>query len=159
MNLPLPFFLLAAGIRTAIIQLALLLGLRLFGKREMGDLNVYDVVLVLLLGNVVQNAITRGSGNLGVGLVSVATLMVVNRLIGRLFAQKPELEDRFYGEPSVVMMDGKMDQKVMKSEGVTEEEVKEAIRNAGVGNVEDVRLAVLEEDGTISIIAKEKQEK
>ncbi|HEY8884117.1 MAG TPA: hypothetical protein VIO35_02300, partial [Chloroflexota bacterium] len=91
------------AIRTAIVLVALVAGVRIFGKRQIGGMNVYDLVLVLLLANAVQNAMTEGSGNLGVGLVSAGTLLLADRLLGIVFTKRPELEGQLLGTPTVVV--------------------------------------------------------
>ncbi len=155
MNLPLPLFLSAVAVRTVIVLLALLLGIRLFGKRNMGDLDLLDIVFVALLGNAVQNALTYGSGNLGVGLVSAGALLLMDRAIGILFARRPELERRLAGEPTVLAVDGEMDRGAMQREGVSEDEVLTAAREMGLEDQSQIRVAVLEDDGSISIVPKE----
>ncbi len=155
MDLPLPWLLLSVAARTAIILLVILLGIRFLGKREVGDLELNDVVMVLLLSNAIQNAVTYGSGSLTVGLVSAATLLVMERLIGALFVSVPSLERRFYGEPTVILADGLFDRKAMRQEGVSEDEVRAAARNQGIPDLSQVRLAILEADGSISIIPRD----
>ncbi len=158
MDLSLPWFLAAIAARTAIVMVLLLFGIRIFGKRDMGGLNLLDLVLVLLLGNAVQNALTQGSGVLGVGLVSAGTLLVVSRAIGGLYARHPWLERRLMGEPTIIAADGKLDRQAMERQGVDDDELREAMRDMGFDDVEQIRLAVLEDDGEISIIPKERKE-
>ncbi len=155
MNLPTPLFLSTVAVRTVIILLALVGGIRLFGKRGVGAMNLLDVLLVALLGNAVQNALTYGSGQLAVGLVSAGALLVVDRLVGALFVKRPDLEQRLVGEPEIILADGALNRRVMEREGVSEEEVLTAARSMGLERLSQVRLAVLEDDGTISIIPKD----
>ncbi|HEX9116372.1 MAG TPA: DUF421 domain-containing protein, partial [Anaerolineae bacterium] len=95
-DLPLPWFLAAIAVRTLIVLVVLVVGLRLAGRRDVGGLNVIDLVLVLLLGNAIQNAITTGSGRLAVGLVSAGVLLLADQLLGGLFVRRPWLEQRLY---------------------------------------------------------------
>ncbi len=157
MNLPLPVFLLSVAVRTGLVILVLIVSIRLFGKREMGDLNLFDIVLVLLLGNAIQNAITYGSGNLGVGLVSAGTLLIIDRLTGDLFIRHPAVENWLVGEPVIIAEDGKLNYQVMKQQGVSEEEVQAAMRQIGIDQIDQVHLAILEDDGDISVIPVENE--
>lgn len=156
MNLPLPWMLSSVAVRTAIILFVMLIGLRLIGKRGAGNMNLFDVAMVLLLGNAVQNALTYGSGSLWVGLVSAGTLLLVERLMGVLFARLPWLQRKMEGEPTVIFCDGELDRRAMKREGVEEGELLEAARSIGVKDLDGIRLAVLEPNGSISVIPKNK---
>jgi uncharacterized membrane protein YcaP (DUF421 family) len=155
MQLPEPLFLAGLAARTAIVLLALVAGIRLLGKRDVGDLNILDVVLVLLLGNAIQNAITTGSGHLAAGIVSAGTLLVADRFLGILFVRSPWLETRLFGGPTVLATDGRLDHAAMKREGVDEEEILAAARKQGLADLSKVHLAILEADGDISIIPVE----
>ncbi len=155
MDLPLPWLVASIAARTAIVIFALFAGIRITGKRGMGGLNLFDLVLVLLLGNAVQNALTMGKGNLGVGLASAGTLLAIDLAMGSLFAKQPRIEKWFEGEPVIIFQGGRFERGAMKRAGVTEEEVQAAMRDMGITDMKDVRLAVLEDDGSISIIPKE----
>ncbi|MGH2459219.1 MAG: DUF421 domain-containing protein [Chloroflexota bacterium] len=138
--------------RTAVVLVALVAGIRVFGKRDFGGMNVYDLVLVLLLANAVQNAMTEGSGLLWVGIVSAGTLMVAERLFGALLTRRPLLEAHLVGTPTVIVEHGRVDRPTMHRQGVTDEELAAAIRAYGLDSLRNVRLAVLEADGSISIV-------
>ena len=140
------------AIRTAIVLVALVAGVRIFGKRQIGGMNVYDLVLVLLLANAVQNAMTEGSGNLGVGLVSAGTLLLADRLLGIVFTKRPELEGQLLGTPTVVVEDGRFVEEHLRREGVTQDEVLAAVRQFGLSELAQVKLAVLEADGSLSVV-------
>ncbi len=154
-ELPLPSLLLAAAARTAIVLICLVVGIRLFGKRGMGNMNLLDLLLVLLLGNAVQNALTFGSGHIGVGIVSAGVLLLMDRLVGFVFARNPIIEQRMFGGPTVLYIHDHYEARAMQAEEVDEDEVIAAVHAIGLENMAQVRLAVLEEDGTISIIPKE----
>lgn len=157
MDLPLPSLLAAVAVRTLIILCALVLGIRIFGKRDLGGMNLLDLLLVMLIGNAVQNALTYGSGELSVGLVSAGVLLVANRLLGILFVRRPWLERTLLGGPTIIVQHGRLDRWVMRREGVSEDEVIAAARALGLRDLKQVRLAVLEEDGSISIVPKEQR--
>ncbi len=158
MNLPLPLDLASTAVRSIIVLVVLTVGIRRFGNRGMGDLNLYDILMVLLIGNTVQNALTHGSGNLLVGLVSAGVLLMSDWLIGRLFAWAPNIEKAFTGEPTIIFCDGRLDQRAMRRQGVEKEEVLAAVHELGLAGLDQVHLAVLETDGTISVIPKSKVE-
>ena len=155
LNLPLPWFLAAIGARTVIVLIALVAGIRIFGRRGVGGLTLVDLAMVLLLGNSVQNAMTVGSGHLGVGLVSAGVLLVLDRMMGLLFVRRPWIEKKLTGEPTVIGADGRLDEPAMRREGVARNDVFTALRLKGLSELSQMRLAVLEPDGTISIIACE----
>lgn len=110
--------------------------------------------MVLLISNAVQNALTYGSGKLMVGLVSAGTLLTIDLLMGSLFSRKPWIEKGLLGEPTVIAVDGRLDRKAMRREGIDENEVMAAVREQGLLDIAQVRLAVLEDDGSISVIPK-----
>ncbi len=156
-HLPLPLIAAAMGVRTAIVLLALVLGIRLLGKREVGGLNIVDLVLVLLLGNAVQNAITGGSGSLAVGIVTASVLLALDRALGILFVRRPWIQRTLFGDPTVLATGGRLDRKAMRREGIDEDDILAAMRDLGLNDLSKVRLAVLEADGTISIIPDERK--
>lgn len=138
-------------LRSVAIYVGLLIALRLFGKREVGQFTLYDLVLILLVANAVQPAMTGPDTSLGGGLVIILTLVLVNFAVARL--------DRFHffhrllvPQPTVIIRDGKFVPEAMKREGVDEEQVMVAIREHGIEDVSGCRLGVLEPDGTVSIV-------
>jgi uncharacterized membrane protein YcaP (DUF421 family) len=158
MDLPLPVLLAAVAARTAIVLLVLVGAIRILGKRQVGGMHIIDLVMVLLIGNAVQNALTFGSGVLGVGLVSAGVLLAIESGIGILFVRRPWLETRVFGEPTVIGSDGRLDRRAMQREGVEEDEVMQAMRDQGLSDLSQVHLAMLEDDGSISIVPKEREE-
>jgi uncharacterized membrane protein YcaP (DUF421 family) len=141
-------------LRSALIYLALLAALRVFGKREVGQFTLYDLVLVLLVANAVQPAMTGPDTSLGGGLVIILTLVLLNFLVGQL--DRLGLFHRLLEpEPTVVVRNGQYLAGNMRREGVEREEVESAIREHGIDDVSDVQMAVLEPDGAISIVGKD----
>ncbi len=152
-----PSWLIVLGIvgRTVIIYLFVVIGIRLLGTRELGRLNAYDFVLIVVLANAVQNALVGGDNTLVGGLVSALTLLLMNLLCTWLLNRFPWLEKHVSGEPVVLVSDGRAQWERMKSEGVTRDELMAALREHGVTGLGDVRLAVLEVDGDISVVPRE----
>lgn len=148
-------FLAAVAVRTAIVLVVLAVGLRITGRRQAGELNLHDLLLVLILANAVQNAMTRGDGRLSVALVSSGTLIVLGLLFARLQSQHPSLEEWGEGAPTVIVEDGRAIRRNMRREGVTEEDLLAAVRDQGVADLAGVKLAVLENNGSISVVPRE----
>ena len=148
-------FLAAIAVRTAVVFVLVTLGVRLTGKRQTGEMNVHDLLLVLVIANAVQNALVGGDDTLVGGLVSAATLLVVNRAITEAVERFPWLDRRMSGEPVILVSEALPRWKVMQREGVTRDELFAALRQHGIGELDGVRLAVLEVDGTISVVPKE----
>jgi uncharacterized membrane protein YcaP (DUF421 family) len=147
--------LLAIAIRTAVVLLVLVGGLRLFGKRQIGQMNLFDLVLVMALANAVQNAMTMGRGELLVGIVSAGTLLLAGRLLTTLFLRRPQLHERLVGTPTVIIDHGRLQRDAMRREHLTEDEVMAALREHGVCDPSDARLVVLEVDGSLSVVPRE----
>ena len=140
--------------RSVAIYAVLLLALRLFGKREVGQFTLYDLVLVLLVANAVQPAMTGPDTSLLGGLVIIATLVVVNFAVGRLDAV-PFFHRIFTPAPTLVIRDGRYLEDRMRREGIAREELEMAIREHGLEDVSSVALGVLEPDGSVSIVGKD----
>jgi uncharacterized membrane protein YcaP (DUF421 family) len=138
-------------IRAVVIYVGLLVALRLFGKREVGQFTLYDLVFILLVANALQPAITGPDTSVVGGLVLIAALVGTNYLVGKL-DNLPRFHQLFTPAPAVIVKDGKYISDVMKREGVDPQEVEMSMREHGVVDMRDVQLAVLEPDGTISIV-------
>jgi uncharacterized membrane protein YcaP (DUF421 family) len=138
--------------RTALIYFAVVLAMRLLGTRPLGRMSLYDFILVVVLANAVQNALVGGDNTLVGGLVSAATLLLVNLALTWLFDRFPWLEKHLVGEPVVLITDSHIRWDAMRREGVDREELLAALREHGFTSPEEIRLAVLEIDGTISIV-------
>ena len=141
--------------RTLAIYLVILVGLRLSGKREVGQMTPFDLALLLLLSNAVQNAMTGPDTTLAGGIVAAATLLAVN--YG--FAEVSGLNRRFrkfvQGQPTLLIYHGNVIAAHLAKEHVSMEEVFRAMREHGIANLHDVSLAVLEVDGSISCLTSD----
>jgi uncharacterized membrane protein YcaP (DUF421 family) len=138
-------------IRAVVIYVALLVALRLFGKREVGQFTLYDLVFILLVANALQPAITGPDTSVVGGVVLIVALVGVNYLVGKL-DNMPRFHQLFTPAPAVIVKDGKYLTNVMNREGVDQAEVEMSMREHGVNDMKEVQLAVLEPDGTISIV-------
>ncbi len=141
-------------VRGVVVYVALLVALRIFGKREVGQFTIYDLVFVLLVANALQPAMTGPDTSLVGGVVLIAALITANAVVGRL-DQVGAIHRLFTPAPAVIIRDGGYIADTMKGEGVTEDEIEMAIREHGLTGAKDVKLAVLEADGTISVVPKD----
>jgi uncharacterized membrane protein YcaP (DUF421 family) len=141
-----------AATRTVAVAVFVLLGLRLFGKRQMGQMNIYDLAMVMALANAVQNAMTLGSGQLSAGMASGATLFVFSAVLAGALARWSRLERRVVGSPTLLVYEGRLLRERLQRQGVTTDEVMEAVREHGLDQLSSVLTATLEVDGSISVI-------
>jgi uncharacterized membrane protein YcaP (DUF421 family) len=135
-----------------IIMVVLVVGFRLFGKREAAQLNVYDLAMLMALANAVQNAMTEGLGNLPIGLATSTAVVIAAWVLSRLLLRRPGVEERFVGTPTVLVNNGRVVSAALRRQQVTREELGDALRQRGVDKPRDARLVVLEIDGSISVV-------
>ncbi|HZL07016.1 MAG TPA: YetF domain-containing protein [Coriobacteriia bacterium] len=138
--------------RTLAVYIVMVLGLRFSGKREIGQFTSFDLVVVLLIANAVQNAMVGPDNTLMGGLVAAVTLLAANWAVGRVVDTQPRVRRVLLGEPRVLVSEGTVIEANLRREDLTHEELAAAIREHGFENTSDVRLAVLEIDGTISVV-------
>jgi uncharacterized membrane protein YcaP (DUF421 family) len=139
-------------LRTGVIYLLVLLGVRLSGKREVGQMTPFDLTLLLLLSNSVQNAMTGPDTSLLGGAVAASTLLVLNYLVATVSGRNRKLRRLVEGEPSLLIHDGKIIEAHMAREHVSMDELHRALREHGINGCDEVALAVLEVDGSISCL-------
>jgi uncharacterized membrane protein YcaP (DUF421 family) len=139
-------------LRTAIIYLVVLIGVRLSGKREVGQMTPFDLVLLLLISNSVQNAMTGPDTSVLGGIAAAVTLLAVNHLVAALSGSNRILRKVIEGEPTLLVHDGEIITTHMNKERVSMDELERALREHGINNYHDVALAVLEVDGSISCL-------
>src|SRR5437588_2236063 len=132
--------------RTVVIYLIVLLGVRLSGKREVGQMTPFDLTLLLLISNAVQNAMTGSDTSLLGGVAAAATLLVLNYLIAEVSGGNRKFRKFVQGQPSLLVHDGKIIAAHMAKEHVSMDELQRALREHGVATCHDVALAVLEVD-------------
>jgi uncharacterized membrane protein YcaP (DUF421 family) len=151
MTAPWPI-LLNVALRTSVVYFALLAGLRLTGARALGQMSTFDLVLLLIIANAVQNAMVGPDTSLAGGLVAAGVLLGWHALVDRLRLANPQVHRLLAGEGIMLIHHGVILEQHCKNAGVTHEELLQALREHGVASVKDVRLAVLEPDGAISVI-------
>jgi uncharacterized membrane protein YcaP (DUF421 family) len=140
------------ALRALVVYGAVFLGFRVLGKRELGQMTVFDLVLILLISNAVQNAMVGPDSSLQGGLVAAAVLLVANRLVAESRLRSPLLDRLFEGRSAVLVEHGKLVTGQLRRQRVAEEDLEEAMREHGIESLDQVQLAVLETDGTISIV-------
>jgi len=145
--------LLDIGVRTLSVYLFMLIGLRLFGKNQLSQLNAGDVILLLLISNAVQNAMVGPDTSLQGGLFAALILFVANFALKKLMFRKPRFKNLIEDDPVILVKDGLADHIALLKSEITLDELEESIREHGVEKVDDVKLAVLEVDGNISVIS------
>jgi uncharacterized membrane protein YcaP (DUF421 family) len=152
---PNPIGLLVIAAKTTVVYLFLVVGLRLMGKRELGQMNIYDLVLIIVLANAVQDAMLGDDMTLAGGLVSAATLLILNRIFTLVILRSDRFERYLLGQPLLILNDGQLIEEKMRREGVTPEQVLAALREHGLERFEQAHMCVLEVDGTISVVPME----
>jgi uncharacterized membrane protein YcaP (DUF421 family) len=145
----------ALVLRAVVVYFFILAALRVAGRRELGQLSSGDLVLLLVISNAVQNSMNAGDNSLSGGLVSAATLVLLNWIVGRAVYRWPAIERLLEGRPIRLVTDGKVHFGAMKRESITLNELKSALRKQGILHISDCRQVVLESDGTMSILRKD----
>jgi uncharacterized membrane protein YcaP (DUF421 family) len=141
-------------VRGIVVYLFLILLLRLTGKRQIGQLAPFDLVLLLVLSNAVQNSMNAGDSSLVGGLISAATLIGVNYLVAYATYRSRFFEALIEGRPQVLIHNGRLYQKVMAHAQLTHHELNAALRRAGCATIHEVHAAILENNGSISVVPK-----
>jgi uncharacterized membrane protein YcaP (DUF421 family) len=138
-------------VRAAVVYAAVFVLLRLVGKKHVGELAPFDLVVLLILSECVQGALTANDTSITAGIIAAATLFGTNKLVGVAAARNRRIERLFDGQPKILVRNGKVCKEVMTREEVTRSELAEALRREGCTSLTKVRYAILENDGYISI--------
>lgn len=139
-------------IRTVVVYIAVLVLLRVAGKRELGQMSVADLVVIIVIANAVQNSMNGGDASLTGGIVAAATLVGVNLVVDRFGSRIPVIGHYVKEAPTLVMQDGILLEENMKKEHIDRSDIEMAAREHGLADLSEVSEAVLEPDGSISII-------
>jgi uncharacterized membrane protein YcaP (DUF421 family) len=146
---------LALVVRAVVVYGFLLVALRVAGRRELAQMTSFDLVLLLVISNAVQNSINAGDNSLGGGLVSAVVLVVLNWGLGYATWRWRKVERIVQGRPLRVVTDGKIHLGALRRELLTVAELRSALRKQGVMRITDCRAVVLEPDGTLSVIRQD----
>ncbi|TRX35117.1 DUF421 domain-containing protein [Flavobacterium sp. ZT3R18] len=143
-------------IRSAAVYLFMVIALRVFGKKELSQLNTADVILILLISNSVQNAMVGNNTTLWGGLAAATVLFAINFILKKLMFKYKTFGDFMLEKPEILIHNGNLDFNALSKLSITNDELKEAMREHGIEHFADVKLAMLEIDGNISIITGDK---
>lgn len=142
-------------VRPVLVYFALIVLLRFFGKRELAQLNPFDLVLLLMLSNTVQNAVIGDDNSLSGGIVGAVALLSANFLLNRLLFHYPNLDRSLQGSETVLVRDGEVDTRAMQREMLTREELIQVIHRQNIIGLKDVKLCALEPNGTFYVESTE----
>lgn len=140
-------------LRSVAVYFFMVIALRVFGKKELSQLNTADVILILLISNSVQNAMVGSDTSLWGGLIAAGALFLINFILKKLMFRYKGLNNLLQQKPEILIHNGKLEFKTLAKLGITSEELTEAMHEHGVEFFKDVKLAMLEIDGNISIIS------
>ena len=153
LSLSVPWWELA--VRGVVIYFFLLVLLRLSGNRQVGQLTTFDLVLLLVLSNGVQNAMNAGDNSLTGGLILAGVLVALHLGISRLVFRSKTMEHWLEGQPLVLIHNGKLFDTALARASLTRHQLLAALREAGCARIEDAHAAILEENGNISVITRD----
>jgi len=146
--------LIAKVIRTIIVYVFLLLGLRLAGKRELGQFNPFDLVVLLVLSNTLQNAIIGNDNSISGGLIGAALLLILNYVVVRYLFLHPKIDKIAEGDAVVLVLHGEMIEDVLKQQLITKAELMSAARRQGIDSLSEIECARLEVGGALTFVLK-----
>lgn len=143
--------------RAFAVYVFLVVVLRLAGRRETGQLSSFDLVLLLILSNAVQNSINAGDNTLVGGLISATALIAINWVVGWMAYRYTWFERIAQGAPVRIVSDGKIHVEALQHERITLEELRSALRKQGIFAIDDCTMVILEADGTLTAVRKDFQ--
>ena len=142
------------ALRTAIVYLFLITAIRVSGKREVGQMSVLELIVVLIISDAVQNSMVGDNTSVWSGIVAVMVLLGLDIVLREISRRSRRVRKAVEGEPRLLIRDGRLLSHAIEEEGLETEDVQVALREHGLVRIEDVQLAVLETDGTISVIGR-----
>ncbi|QHS51837.1 DUF421 domain-containing protein [Edaphobacter sp. 12200R-103] len=142
-------------LRPIIVYLCLVVFVRIFGKRELAQLNPFDLIVLLCLSNTVQNSIIGDDNSVSGGIIGVFSLLAINYLLSRLLYRMPKLNRIVEGHETVLIEHGKVDWKAMKKEALSELELKTVLHKGGLNDYSEVERCVLEPGGNFYVEEKD----
>jgi len=141
-------------LRPVLVYLFLVIVVRLAGRRELAQLNSFDLIVLMMLANTVQNATIGNDNSMVGGLIGVSALLLANYLVVRFLYHHPRVDSVLEGGPTLLIQDGRVIPDNLAREAITEGELLEAVRKQGLGSVAEVQEAVLESGGVISVVPR-----
>ncbi len=140
-------------LRSTAVYFFMIIALRFFGKKELSQLNTADVILILLISNSVQNAMVGSKTSLYGGIAAATVLFTINFILKKLMFKYKKFGNFMQEKPEILIHNGNLDFKALSKLNISNDELKEAMREHGIEFFKDVKLAMLEIDGNISIIS------
>jgi uncharacterized membrane protein YcaP (DUF421 family) len=140
-------------LRSIAVYFFMVIALRVFGKKELSQLNSADIVLILLISNSVQNAMVGSDSSLLGGILAALVLFIINFLFKKTVSKSGFIKNLMLDKPEILIHDGKTEYETLARLGITSDELEQAIREHGVMSPQEVKLAMFEVDGNISIIS------
>lgn len=140
-------------LRSVAVYFFMVIALRIFGKKELSQLNTADIILILLISNSVQNAMVGNNTTLLGGVTAAFALFLINLIFKKTMLNSAFIKNLVQDKPEILIHNGKIDFKALAKLGITSDELEEAMREHGVEYYKDVKLAMFEIDGNISIIS------
>ncbi len=150
------FQLAMVALHTFIIYLFLVFALSLLGHRQSAELSITELVVIMIIGSSVETAMVAGNTALLAGIVSATTLLLSNRGLSWLMERLPRLRRFVIGRAILLVYNGRLLPQRLEEAGLDEDDVREGLRERGYDDLGQVRIAVLEIDGTISVIPRDK---
>jgi uncharacterized membrane protein YcaP (DUF421 family) len=151
-NLSLPWW--EFVVRGVVVYFAMLILLRLGGRKQVGQMSPFDFVLLLVLSNAVQNSMNGGDNSLTGGLIIAVALVAANWLMGFMTFRSKKISGLLEGKPEILIHNGKIFEDMLMKEKITHEELRSTLRKNGFSDLQQVKYAVLETTGEISVIGK-----
>lgn len=145
-------------LRCISVYFFMLIALRIFGKQQLSQLNTADVILILLISNAVQNAMVGSDSSLQGGLIAAFVLFLLNFIVKKIMLKNKFLGNLIEQKSEILIRNGKADFTMLSKLGINSEELNEAMREHGVEHIKDVKLAMMEIDGNISIVTTDKNQ-
>ncbi len=142
-------------LRSAIVYVFLLVAFRLLGKRQVGQLTPFDLIVLLIISNVLQNAMIGPDNSLTGGLIGATTVLGLNWIVARVTMASRKVERLVEGVPTILVHHGRVVEENLRRELISHEELLSALRKQGIFSISDVKVAVLEESGAVSVLREE----
>jgi uncharacterized membrane protein YcaP (DUF421 family) len=143
-------------IRAAAVYFFLMVAFRLTGKRQLGQMSSFDLVVLLIISNVVQNAMIGNDNSITGGFIGAATVLLLNYAVARLVVSHKRFERLIEGSPTLLVHNGRVLEGNLRRELLTRDELMAALRRQGILSIEEVRVALLEETGAITAVKHER---
>lgn len=143
--------------RSILVYGAVIVAFRLAGKKHVSELSFIDFILILLVSDAVQNSMIGENHSVEGGIIAAGTLIIMNVILTKLVLKSPKIAKIIEGEPILLVRNGRVLKKRLEEQSLRVEEIREAMHENGIAELDDVAMAILETDGTISIIPREKK--